>query len=150
MSTKKRFNIMDAVIVLAVVAVIAAVILVMGINPKTTAGGTKTVVLEVKEKTEEFCLIPQEGDIILDAATKEEIGKVVGKRTEEAEIILTSAEEGKAVKSKIPDRYSLYLTLELHTGLDKAKIGKSMYIQGHTYACSGYVVEVVEPKEETK
>ncbi len=150
MSTKKRFNVIDTLIVLAVIGVIAAVILVMGITPETSASDTKTVVLEVKEKTEEFCRVPKEGDIILDAATKEEIGKVVGKRTEEGEIILTSAEEGKAVKSKIPDRYSLYLTLELHTGLDKAKIGKNLYIQGRTYACSGYIVEVIEPKEETK
>ena len=144
MSTKKKFNITDALIILVVLVVAAAAVFVLSAKDASPQGKTKTIVVEFKEKTEEFCSIPQIGDNILDAATKQELGTLVDIKKEAASTNTTSVEEGKVVKTLIPNRYTLYLTIELNSATDSAKIGKSMYIQGRTYACSGYVVEVVK------
>jgi len=144
MSAKKKFNLIDICIVLAAVVIAAACVFVLGAKAPGTQAETKTVVIEIREKTEDFCKIPQKGDVILDAATKQELGTLIETEKTEAFTSVASVEDAKMVKTRIPDRYHLYLTVEMHSMTQDAKIGKSMYIQGRTYACSGYIVDVVE------
>ena len=147
---KKKFNIMDIIIILVVIAVCAAVVLVMGTNKQLPkAEEPATVVLEIPQKSESFCNAAQEGDIIKDTNTKKEWGKIIKKEVKPAETILTSAEEGKFVKSLVPDLYDVYLTISFNSGKeDVAKIGKSVYIQSHDYACTGFVVEILDEEAQ--
>ncbi len=147
---KKKFNIIDLVIILVVIAVTAAVIMIMGIKEEPVYTEPVTVVVEVRQRTESFCDIPKEGDIIINATTKQEIGSLVKKEVLPAKIINTSAEEGKFVNAEIPGYCDLYLTVKLHSGTDVAKIGKSLYVQSRDYACTGFVVDVLDSEEAQK
>ncbi len=144
---KKKFNIIDLAIILIAVVIIGAVAFVLGVNTDSPQAAAKTMVMEVKQRSESFCSIPKEGDIILDASTKEEIGTLVSAKSVPATINAASAEEGKFVKSEIEGYYDLYLTIKLHSNPEVAKTGKSIYIQSKTYACSGYVIDVMESEE---
>ncbi len=147
---KKKFNIIDLVIVLVIVAVTAAVIMIMGIKDKTEQTQPKTVVVEVRQRSENFCNTPQEGDIIINATTKEEIGTLLKKEVVPATNIVSSVEDGTFVNAEIPEYYDLYLTISIHSDTDIAKIGKSLYVQSHNYACTGFIVDVPENEEVQK
>ncbi len=147
---KKKFNIIDLLIIIIALVVICAVVWVLRINKTANTGETRTIVMEIKQKSESFCTYPKEGDIITDAATKQEIGTLVGFQQKPATINLTSSEEGKFVESDIEGYYDVYLTIELHSNLENAKVGKSMYIQSQQYAGSGYVVNVLESEGDAK
>ena len=150
MSEKKKFNIIDILAILVVIAVIAVVAFVIGGKPQISQPDSKTVILEVKEKTEAFCSIPQSGDILWDADTKTEIAKVISKKTKPAYGDMNSIEEGIIVNSPIPDKYNLYLTLEVYGSATEPKIGTGMNIQGRKYMCTGYVVEIPDSEEVAK
>ena len=151
---KKKFNIIDLVIVLAIVAVIAAVVLFMGTkqdaNSKKDDVKTQTVIVEVRQKAESFYNVPQEGDVIIDSATKKKIGTLVKKEVVPSKNIVTSLEEGKFVNSEIPGYCDLYLTLRLQTNENVSKIGKGMFVLSQNYACTGTVIDILEDEEEQK
>ena len=148
---KKRFNIIDLVIVLVIVAVSAAVVMIMGVKEKVPENvNTRTIVVEVRQRSENFCNTPKEGDIIINAITKEEIGTLLKKEVVPAKDLVTSVEDGKFVNAEIPGYYDLYLTIKLHTDTDVAKIGKSLYVQSRNYACTGFIVDVPENEEVQK
>jgi len=150
MSAKKKFNIIDILAILVVIAVIAAVAFVVGGKPQVTQPKSKSVILEVKEKTESFCKVPQSGDILWHSDTKAEIGKVISKEIKPAYGDINSMEEGVILSSPIPDKYNLYLTVEVY-GLDsEPKVGTAMNIQGRKYMCTGYVVEIPQSEEVAK
>ena len=148
---KKKFNIIDLVIVLVIVAVSAAVVMIMGVKEKVPENvNTRTVVVEVRQRSKNFCNTPKEGDIIINATTKEEIGTLIKKDVVPAKNLVTSVEEGKFVNAEIPGYYDLYLTIKLHNDADVAKIGKSLYVQSRKYACTGFIVDVPENEEAQK
>ena len=148
---KKKFNIIDLVIVLVIVAVSAAVVMIMGVKEKVPENvNTRTIVVEVRQRSENFCNTPKEGDIIINAITKEEIGTLLKKEVVPAKDLVTSVEDGKFVNAEIPGYYDLYLTINLHADADIAKIGKSLYVQSRNYACTGFIVDVPENEEVQK
>ncbi len=150
MSEKKKFNIIDILAILVVIAVISAVAFVIGGKPQISQPKVTTVVLEVREKTEAFCSVPQSGDILLDSDTKMEVARVISKETKPSYGDMTSMEGGNIVNSPIPDRYDLYLTLDVYGLETEPRIGTGMNIQGKKFMCTGFIVDIVDSEEVAK
>jgi len=145
----KKFNLIDIIVILVILAVTASALLILSKKPVATQN-TRTVVLEVKEKSESFCKIPQKDDVLIDAITKIEMGKLVSKDMKKSTSDLTSLTDSKIVKSEMIDKYDLYLTIEMNNFEKEPRVGTALSIQGRTYTCSGFVVEVVDTAEVTK
>ena len=150
MNEVKKFNIMDVIIILVIIAVTAVVIKVMAIKSAQEDLEKVAVVLEVTQRDKYFRDAPQVGDVIIDASTKEEIGTLLKKEVKPAVSTNTSVTDGKFTKAEMPDHYDLYLTVELKADEEDAKIGRSLYIQSHNYACTGFVVDILDEEEAKK
>lgn len=146
---KRSVNIIDVLVIIVIAIIIAAGAAILS-KPTTEPTYSSTVILEVKEKTSDFCKIPKEGDTLVDYGTKVEIGKILSIETKKSSSDLTSIEDNKIVKSEMPDRYDLMLTLELHSLENEPKIGTALSVQGKTYVCAGHVVEIIDSGEVAK
>ena len=145
MSEKRRFNIVDILIVLVLAIVIAAACFLLTCQKEQDelAAVSKTVVFEAKEKTEEFCSLPKEGDIIWEGTKKVEFGRIKSVDKKPATTETTSLKDGTMVKAEIPDLYDLYLTIEVTNPSVDTSVGKMMWINSRLYKTNGYVIEAV-------
>ncbi len=145
MSEKRRFNIVDILIVLVLAAVIAAACFFLAGQKEQNeaAAVSKTVVFEAKEKTEEFCTLPKEGDIIWEGTKKVEFGRIKSVEKKPATTDTTSLKDGTMVKAEIPGLYDLYLTIEVTNPTVDTSVGKMMWINSRMYKSNGYIIEAV-------
>lgn len=141
MEKKKRsFNIIDAVMIVAVVALTAA--LVYGIVSGLGVGNDYVrikYVLEVSEIRSEFCQKAAEGDAVRNADGGEQIGKVAAVSSVPAQHTGTDS-SGAPVLSDIDGYSTLYVTVEA-----QAKQGNTGYTVGGTLINTGKSVDVRLP-----
>lgn len=141
MEKKKRsFNIIDAVMIVAVVALTAA--LVYGIVSGLGVGNDYVrikYVLEVSEIRSEFCQKAAEGDAVRNADGGEQIGKVAAVSSVPAQHTGTDS-SGSPVLSDIDGYSTLYVTVEA-----QAKQGNTGYTVGGTLINTGKSVDVRLP-----
>lgn len=141
MEKKKRsFNIIDAVMIVAVVALTAA--LVYGVVSGLGVGNDYVrikYVLEVGEIRSEFCQKAAEGDAVRNADGGEQIGKVAAVSSVPAQHTGTDS-SGAPVLSDIDGYSTLYVTVEA-----QAKQGNTGYTVGGTLINTGKSVDVRLP-----
>lgn len=141
MEKKKRsFNIIDAVMIVAVVALTAA--LVYGVVSGLGVGNDYVrikYVLEVSETRSEFCQKAAEGDAVRNADGGEQIGKVAAVSSVPAQHTGTDS-SGAPVLSDIDGYSTLYVTVEA-----QAKQGNTGYTVGGTLINTGKSVDVRLP-----
>lgn len=141
MKTKKRsFNIIDAVMIVAVVALTAA--LVYGVVSGLGVGNDYVrikYVLEVSEIRSEFCQKAAEDDAVRNADGGEQIGKVAAVSSVPAQHTGTDS-SGAPVLSDIDGYSTLYVTVEA-----QAKQGNTGYTVGGTLINTGKSVDVRLP-----
>ena len=141
MEKKKRsFNIIDAVMIVAVVALTAA--LVYGVVSGLGVGNDYVrikYVLEVSEIRSEFCQKAAEGDAVRNADGGEQIGKVAAVSSVPAQHTGTDS-SGAPVLSDIDGYSTLYVTVEA-----QAKEGNTGYTVGGTLINTGKSVDVRLP-----
>ena len=141
MKTKKRsFNIIDAVMIVAVAALTAA--LVYGIVSGLGVGNDYVrikYVLEVGEIRSEFCQKAAEGDAVRSADGGEQIGKVSAVSSVPAQYTGTDS-SGAPVLSDIDGYSTLYVTVEA-----RAKQVSTGYTVGGTLINTGNSLDVRLP-----
>ncbi len=153
MSAKRKLNIIDIIILIIAIAVIFAVgLLLFGKKDTATKGPqfSRTVVVEVLQRDENFCMIPKEGDKIFDVTTKKEVGTLKAKEINPATTNTTSMEEGKTLKTPVPDKYDMRLTIEVTNPEIVSNIGANLSIHSKMYVVSGHVVDIADNGEAVK
>lgn len=140
---KKKFNVIDGLIILFLAAVVAVGMVYVRRISKPAEEGTKTIVLEVREKKELFASVMQEGDQLWDGTQKKEFGvlKSVEKRPARKDVV--SQKDGTIRSVEIPERYDIYLTVEVPES-EKVNVGKGLWLESQRYKCNGYILEVSE------
>lgn len=139
----KRFNIIDILIVLAVI-LIAAAALVMSGGSKTgedTESGVKTVVLEVTETHEGLWRSVTVGDKVTEKVEKKQIGKITDVSVKPATKASYDRRTGDAKIITLPEREDIYITMEVDKDADVA-VGKSLSIVTKHFAGHGYVTRI--------
>ncbi len=146
MSAKRKFNIIDIIIIVIAIAVIFAIgLLLFGKKDNAAIGPqySKTVIVEVLQRTEDFCNLPKEGDKLFDVTTKKELGTLKAKEINPAMTDTTSMEEGKILKTPVPDKYDMRLTIEVTNPEIISNIGANLSIHSKMYVVSGHVVDII-------
>lgn len=138
---KKKFNVIDTLIVVFVIVVIAGGAFAVRQFMNRGDGETKTIVVEVTERKESFCSILKKDDVAYDGVENVKLGNVVDYEVKPAEIDSISSLNGTIKHTVIPERYDILLTLEIPQETD-IQVGKQLWIETSLYKCDGYVVEV--------
>ena len=156
--TKKKLNAIDiGVIAIIAIVIIAATLLLIPKGDKADPIPTDTeklesqiVVMEVKEKSETFCNAINKGDVVKDPSNMKEIGSIKEIERVPSTAYTVSSNDASFVKATVPDRYDLYITVELTASREAKRIGTGLAIRGKKYICQGYIVDVIKGKETTK
>ncbi|MCI8590668.1 MAG: DUF4330 domain-containing protein [Clostridiales bacterium] len=163
MKKKHKFNVVDALIILIVVALIALVAFVFLFKGSSLLtkifGGTGEKVeiyyaIEVNQLREALITNPQAGDTVYDAVRNYKIGTVVGTLSGDSEYI-GGDKNGKAVATKYPGYQSLILIVKaeaVNTGREYSidgyniQSGANVNFDSTHLSATGYCIglEVVE------
>jgi len=141
-NTKKkfRFNLIDFLIVIAIIAVIVVIAFRSGIvKDFTSTAKGKTIVYEIKvgDVQEESFDYIDVGDKIYNNETDACVGTVTEKRKEPSEIYVVTS-NGEIVKTVQPGRADIYLTVEAKGTVDDGgcKVdGKFFVASGKQFSC---------------
>lgn len=139
----KRFNIIDILIVLAVILIAAAALVLSG-KGKTgedTESGVKTVVLEVMETHEGLWRNVTVGDKVTEKVEKKQIGKITDVSVKPATKASYDRRTGEPKIITLPEREDIYITMEIDKDADVA-VGKALSIVTKHFAGHGYVTRI--------
>ena len=159
---KHKFNAVDAVIIIAIVAVIGAVLLFF------TMGGTETIANETVsiEYVVEFRTVRNEftgnfalDESVVDSVAKYQLGKVIDYAVTPATYVGNDFSAGAAVISEYPEHSNVSLTVsaEATVGADgryiigggyDISVGTAMHIRLPNYTDTGYCTQISEREAE--
>ncbi len=132
---KIRFNVVDAIIIIAVLAVVA----VFGysqLKGKTEMTSGKTIQMQIMaEEVSDFVVDQMKvGDSVIDDGTNSSLGKITDIQVEDAASYAPDA-QGKYVKSSKPDNRKVTITTEVKgTEYEHGAIlGNTKYSVGHSF-----------------
>lgn len=131
---KKRFNWIDVLIVILIIG-IGYFSYVYFLSPKTSTTVEKLpakITYRVDGVLQESVNGLKIGDIFQEKDTNQVIGEVVEKEIEDFYDLVETG-DGKIIKSKVPNRYTLYITIEGQAVITNDYIrmgGKDMRIEG--------------------
>lgn len=110
---KKKFNWIDVVILLIIVAALGFIIKFFSDRSNDYAVNKETVQVTVRidEVRQETVNVINVGDIFKDQDTNQVFGKIIDKKVTDAYRTVETG-DGKIVKSVVPNKYSIYITLE--------------------------------------
>lgn len=138
----KRFNIIDILIVLAVILIGAAALVMSGGKAdEDTESGVKTVVLEVMETHEGLWRSVTVGDKVTEKVEKKQIGKITDVSVKPATKASYDRKTGEPKIITLPEREDIYITMEIDKDADVA-VGKSLSIVTKHFAGHGYVTRI--------
>ncbi len=153
MSEKKaRFTVVDAVIIVVVLAavVIGAIKLLPSlINTAETEKVDFTVLIQNED--ESFADAVTVGDRVTISLTEKDGGIVKDVRTEPAKTLAYNSIDGTYANEVIDGKYDVYVTVEadmeindlaLKAGGTPVKVGAEIPVRGKGYASMGYVIEI--------
>lgn len=155
--TKIRFNILDALILLAIIAAVSVLLYVFVFSggsagsPAQTEAYALTYVVEVAEVDEAFRGKVSPGDAVIDSASKRHIGTVTAVEERPHMHMGVNQAEGALVLNPVDGQINIYITVKADAVLDGItyKIGGyEMYVGGLThlafddFVCSGYCVSL--------
>ncbi len=144
--SKKRFNIIDALIVLVILCV--AVFGTYFVKQFTTKEieDTKTIVFEVTKVKESLSDYIVEGDVVYDGTQNTELGKIVSFEAMPAATTGTDIKTGKLIKTTVPNKYDYLITIEADKNKE-LQVGKHLWIETGHFKAEGYVVEIEDGEE---
>lgn len=135
---KKKFNFIDVLIVIFVIAAIAAVGFMY--RSKTTgkkagSAGELTFTVEVAEVDKNYIDAIKEGDRVVFGTSSSDDAEVVGFEFEPAEKLEKNEDEGKFVLSKSEELFDVFVTLKGTASKteDDIKIGSTAIKTGDTF-----------------
>lgn len=154
--TKVKFNLMDALILLAI-AVVAVLLLYIFVWSEERSidsfTGTEpshaTYVIEVSDVPEEFSDKVKVGEKVIDSSTKTSLGAVQALETQDYYVTTLNLHEGTQVLSRVEDRINLYITIEADALMDgytytvggtELYVGRLLYLSFTDFVCSGYCI----------
>lgn len=152
-NTRSRFNFLDILIVLFVLAV-AVVGYKYFLNTSEKSSNVKEIsyVVELKRKSADYQEQIKPGDDILDAIKGGYYGKVTDVTWEKCTEINTNVETGEFVKADVKDRYNYYITItgipttytdsKIMFASQDVRVGNEIYIRSKNYSGAGYVVDM--------
>ncbi|MBE6664787.1 MAG: DUF4330 family protein [Ruminococcaceae bacterium] len=166
---KARFNWIDALIVIFILAVIAtaAYFLIGSFKPDENQGGEdfkieiriENVKKESLESLESLSLLQPE-TVVKDAVTGEEIGKIFSVRTEKSRYYggLVEDENGYTLgTAESEDEYDVYITISTDAEQDsrgiytvngiRMLIGETVHFKIKSFAATAYIVKTEVPNE---
>ncbi len=138
---KIKFNLIDILVVVLVLALIAGGVFFAKSYNKNEEQGTKTIVLEAKELKKSICDVVKTDDIAYDGTKNTRLGEIVDFEVKPAMTDSISSRDGVVKKVEIPERYDLYLTIEVPQNSD-IQIGEHFWIETSVFKCNGYVLEI--------
>ena len=139
----KKFNIIDALIIIAVVAVIGGVFALKNTGGTTTEEviGEKLVTLEILEKHEGFSENVVIGDKVIEKVEKKMLGTVESVSKKPSEKNSYDRVTGAPKTIIIPEREDVYVTIRADKNAEVA-VGKQLSVITKHFAGHGYVTKV--------
>lgn len=155
MTEKKiRFTVIDALIILIVIAAVAigAVKFAPSLFIKTEKSAAEFTVL-ISEKDISFADAISVGDRVTLSLTEKDGGVVKNIDAKVAEAVTFNSIDGSYKIQQIADKRDIYLTVEadveksdlaVKTGGTEIRVGEEIPVRGKGYATTGYIIEVNE------
>lgn len=119
---KRKFNIVDLVLVLVVVALIVVVVYTLDLFGKDAAKVTLSYNVCIGNVDAIYADKIQVGDAVLDATTKRSLGRVVAVENTKPHTVFRYDERTGGTMLTVPDSYDIVITV-LAEGLFEDKIG---------------------------
>ncbi len=151
---KKKFNFVDVLIVLFVLAIAVGGIKVLSGKEGNVTTAVKDVsfTVEVAKSDKTFADAIKIGDDIYDSKKGGYYGKVTNVDVKPAKAIGANTTEGKYVMSEFEGKYNVYITVSgtpttvtdgniMFAG-QKVKVGEEMFLKSAAYVGYGYAVDV--------
>lgn len=153
MNNKKKWTVIDTLIVIIVIVAGVALFKVFGGN--VAVGDKKTIDVTILLSEEEPAVADaiNVGDEITVSLTEKDSGVLKDIRVEDAESLVFNAIEGKYQKEPIEGMVDIYATVELDvnetdlaysTGSTFVKVGGKIPFRGKGYALEGFVIDINE------
>ncbi len=154
---KTRFNLMDALILLAILAVIALLLYVFifsETNPVTGANAESyslTYVVEATKIDEEFSDMIKVGDSVIDSAKKMQIGTVTAVEIQPYLHMGTDMHEDALVLNPVDGYVNLYITVQADASLNGVSysingydmyVGAKIHLSFDNMVCTGYCISM--------
>ena len=150
---KKKWTIIDTVIVLAVAGACAFACNMF--STKTTAGEKTTIeaVVLISNREPSMAEAINEGEPVIISLTEKDTAKILDLKVEKAQTMNYNSEIGEYVNNVIDDRVDIYATVEMEVsetdyaffaGDTSIKVGTLLPFRGKGYAMDGYVIEMTE------
>ena len=156
---KTRFNIVDAIIILAVAAIIAAIVVIVLIQ-KGTVKTAQTVKAEYTVRftgvREEFLSEISVGKTVKNSSTRNDIGTIIAVRTPSksieynVDVIIGEGEDATVLSTEL-DTYDVYVTISSEAKIavngiaeadgTKILIGSPAYYRIDKFAQLGYITD---------
>lgn len=143
MENKRKFNAVDLIIVLFVLALVVAGSFAVKLLRTEKTVETKIIVVELTKQKEFFTKIIKTGEIAYDGVGNTKLGEVIDFEVSDAMSDGISTLKGEVDRSLFPERYDIKLTIEVPKTTD-VQVGKQMWIETPTYKCNGYVLDVAD------
>ena len=151
---KVRFTVIDALIILIVIAVaaIGTVKFAPSLFIKTEKSKVEFTVL-ISEKDISFADAMTIGDRVTLSLTEKDGGVLKNIEAKVAETVTFNSIDGSYKIQQIEDKRDIYLTIEadveksdlaVKTGGTEIRVGEEIPVRGKGYATSGYIIEVNE------
>lgn len=153
MSTKKKWTVIDTLIVILVLAVAAVAYLKLGKTSVPSEKSTIEAVMLISGQEPSFADALTVGDSITMSLTEKDSGILKDVRVEPAKGMVYSSIDGTYRMEEIPNKIDVYATIELEcdvsdyaftVGSTDIRIGTYTPFRGKGYATYGYIVEINE------
>ena len=156
---KKRFNVIDIIVIVLVLALIAGLVWFFVFSKTTNNESTETndisFTVLVKSVDDQIVKNFKTNDVILNSSTNNQFGIISNVRLEKTEYLSNIVDETKetptAKLSSYPDLFDIYITITSKCRIESTGIavvdnnpiliGKQLYIKDGLYATSSYVVD---------
>ena len=158
METKKRFTMIDFLIVTVVIAVIAAGVFFF--MPGRAMSGEKakaSFTVLVSNKENGFSKAIHEGDRVVISLTEKDAAVITEVYAEPAEIMTFDGNNGKYFNKTLEEKEDIYITMEGNASVDETsvkigstqiRVGMEMHIKGKGYTAVGYVVDMEDTEND--
>lgn len=150
---KKKWTVIDTLIVIAVIIAGVAIYKVFGGNVGTGEYTTVEAVVLLAEEEPEVADAIAEGDTIVVSLTEKDSGVLKKKEVKDAEKMVYDSTKGEYLVTPYEGKVDIFATVELEvtetdlsysTGSTLVKVGEWMPFRGKGYALGGYVIEINE------
>ena len=154
---KIRFNILDALILLAIIAAVSVLLYVFVFSGRSSGylgqsdSYTLTYVVEVANLDEVFTDKIAPGDTVIDSASKRYIGTVTAVEERPYTHMSVNKTEGALVLNQVDGRINLYITVKAdaqfsgityNIGGYEVFVGSQTHLSFDDFVCSGYCISL--------